>query len=158
MSKFGKYLLLATGFVFFATFARIPGSIINVHAQDHGCSVASLKGKYAFHLTGVNNELGGPIAEIGIDLFNGEGTRGVIRKTGSQNGEIVDWTDIQWPSGSYKVYPDCTGSFFDAAGTNAQNVIVLDGGKRFSVVGVLAATIISGEGVRLEEEKELTVR
>ena len=126
----------------------------SVKDQQKGCSVASLKGTYAFHLTGVNNNLGGPIAEIGIDVFNGEGTRGVIRKTGSQNGKIVDWTDLQWPNGSYKVHPDCTASFFDADGTKAQNVIVLDGGKRFSVVGVLPDTSVSGEGIRLEEEKD----
>jgi hypothetical protein len=39
-----------------------------VHVQD-GCSVASLKGTYAFRRTGVNNVLvGGPIAQIGIDV------------------------------------------------------------------------------------------
>jgi hypothetical protein len=52
MSKFGKYLLLATGFALLATFARIPGAIINVHAHDRGCSVASLKGTYAVRRTG----------------------------------------------------------------------------------------------------------
>ena len=44
MSKFGKYFLLVTGFALLATFARIPGAVINVHAHDRACSVASLKG------------------------------------------------------------------------------------------------------------------
>jgi hypothetical protein len=57
MSKFGKYLLLATGFAILATFAHIPGAVIDVHAHDRGCSVASLKGTYAFRRTGVNNGL-----------------------------------------------------------------------------------------------------
>ena len=39
MSKFGKYFLLATGFMLLATFARIPEPIINVHADNSGCSV-----------------------------------------------------------------------------------------------------------------------
>jgi hypothetical protein len=30
MSKFGKYLLFATGFAILATFVRIPGTVINV--------------------------------------------------------------------------------------------------------------------------------
>jgi hypothetical protein len=127
-----------------------------VHAtsinDDHGCSDASLKGAYAFHLTGVNNAFGGPIAELGIDVFNGEGLHGPIRKTGSQNGTPVDWTVLPWPEGSYKVHGDCTGSLFGADGTKSHNIIVLDGGKRFSVVSLQPNTIVSGEGVRLEDK------
>ena len=67
-----------------------------VHAtpnnDDHrGCSVASLKGTYAFHRTGVNNVLG-PIAQIGINVENGEGRIKLIRTTRSQNGVILDWS------------------------------------------------------------------
>ena len=40
-----------------------------VHDHDHRCSDASLKGTYAFRRTGVNNVVGGPIAEIGIDVL-----------------------------------------------------------------------------------------
>ena len=79
MSKFGKYFLLATGFALLATFARIPGAIINVQAHDRVCSVASLKGTYAWRRTGVNNAMGGPVAEMGLDLLNGDGKRGMIR-------------------------------------------------------------------------------
>ena len=153
MSKFGKYFLLATGFVLLATFARIPGPIINVHAQDRGCSVASLKGTYAFRRTGVNNVVGGPIAQIGIDVFHGDGTRGLIRSTRSTNGEIQDWTDSP-PSGSYTVDPDCTGSVFDAGGAHSNNVVVLDGGKRFILLSVAPGTITTEEGIRLDEEKD----
>jgi hypothetical protein len=76
-----------------------------VHAtsgQDQlsGCSVASLKGTYAYSSTGVNNDVGGPIAAIGIEVINGDGKRGIIRSTRSTNGEIQDWTDFPWPSGS----------------------------------------------------------
>ena len=83
MSKFGKYFLLVTGFVLLATFARIPGAIINVHAHDRGCSVASLKGNYAFRRTGVNSVVGGPVAEMGLAFYSGDGTRGLIRTTRS---------------------------------------------------------------------------
>ncbi len=94
MSKFGKYFLLVTGFALLASFARIPGANINVHADDRVCSVASLKGTYAFSRTGVNNAVAGPIAEIGLDVLNGDGTRGIIRSTRSTNGEIQDWTNL----------------------------------------------------------------
>ena len=154
MSKFGKYFLLATGFVLLATFARIPGAIINVHAHDRGCSVASLKGKYAFRRTGVNNVVGGPIAEMGIAFYGGDGTRGLIRNTKSSNGVIRPWTDDPPPQGTYTVDPDCTGSFFDATGAHRNNLIVLDGGKRFFLLSVDPGAIVMEEGIRLEEEKD----
>ena len=153
MSKFGKYLLLATGFAILATFAHIPGAVIDVHAHDRGCSVASLKGTYAFRRTGVNNVVGGPIAQIGIAFYSGDGTRGLIRTTRSSNGEIRPWTDYP-TSGSYTVDPDCTGSFFDADGTHSNNVVVLDGGKRFFLLSVAPGTITTEEGTRLDEEED----
>ena len=154
MSKFGKYFLLVTGFAFLATLARIPGAVINVHAHDRGCSVASLKGTYAFRRTGVNNGLPGPIAQIGISFYSGGGTRGLIRTTRSTNGEIEDWTDSPPPNGSYTVDPDCTGSFFDTNGTKRENLVVLDGGKRFFLLSADPDTIVTEEGIRLEEEKD----
>jgi hypothetical protein len=154
MSNFGKYFLLATGFALLATFARVPGAVTKVHADDRVCSVASLKGTYAFRRTGVNNAVGGPIAQIGIDVFNGDGTRGLIRSTRSTNGEIQDWTDSP-PSGSYTVDPDCTGSVFAADGTKTNNLIVVDAGKRFFLLSVATDTITTEEGTRLEvKEKE----
>ncbi len=123
-----------------------------VQAQKRGCSLASLKGTYAFRRTGVNNVVGGPIAEIGIAVYDGDGTRGLIRNTRSTNGEIRPWTDQPAPNGKYTVNPDCTGSYFDEDGTNSNNVVVLDGGKRFIVLSVAAGTIVTEEGTRLEVE------
>ena len=83
--------------------------------DHHGtCSVASLKGTYAFRRSGVNNVLGSPIAEIGINVLNGDGTILFIRNTKSSNGVIRDWTDEPAPIGSYTVDPDCTGTFCGA--------------------------------------------
>jgi hypothetical protein len=122
-----------------------------VHAHHRGCSAASLKGTHAFRRMGVNNVVGGPIAQIGIDVFNGDGTRGLIRSTRSTNGEIQEWTDFP-PSGSYKVHRDCTGAFFDADGKRTNNIVVLDGGKRFFLLSVTPETITTEEGERLEVE------
>jgi hypothetical protein len=154
MSKFGKYLLLVTGFAILATFAHIPGAVTKVHAQGGGCSVASLKGKYAYRRTGVNNVVGGPIAEIGFSTYGGDGTRGLIRNTRSTNGVIRPWTDFPAPNGTYTVDRDCTGSIFDTDGTLSNNIIVVDGGKRFLVLSQAPDTITIEEGVRLEEEKD----
>jgi len=123
-----------------------------VHAHDRGCSVASLKGTYTFRRTGVNNVVGGPIAQIGIAFYSGDGTRGLIRTARSANGEIRPWTDFPAPNGSYTVDPDCTGSFFDADGTHSNDLVVLDGGKRFFLLSVEPGTIVTEEGERLEVE------
>jgi hypothetical protein len=147
--------LLSTAIVITALYhartVHATPAVINVHAHDRGCSVASLKGIYAFRRTGVNNVVGGPIAQIGIDVFNGDGTRGRIRSTRSTNGEIRDWTNSP-PNGSYTVDPDCTGSFFDADGIKTNNVVVLDGGKRFFLLSVMPDTITTEEGTRLDRE------
>ena len=149
MSKFGKYFLLVTGLALLATFARIPGPIINVHADNRGCSVASLKGTYAILRTGVNNVVGGPIAEIGINVLNGDGKILFVRNTRSSNGVIRDWTDEPAPVGSYTVDPNCTGSFFN----ESNNLVVLDGGKRYLLLSVAPGTITTEEGYRLEGEE-----
>ena len=115
--------------------------------DDHhgGCSVASLKGTYAFHRTGVNNVVGGPIAQIGINVLNGDGRILLIRTTRSENGVILDWFDQRAP-GSYTVDPDCTGTFFN----KSQNLVVLDGGKRYLLLSVAPGTIVTEEGTRIK--------
>ena len=118
-----------------------------VQDDNQGCSVASLKGTYAFRRTGVNNVVGGPVAQIGINVLNGDGAIEFIRTTRSSNGVIEDWTDQQAP-GSYTVDPDCTGSFFN----KMNNLVVLDGGKRYFLLSVSPGTIVTEEGTRLEEE------
>jgi hypothetical protein len=122
-----------------------------VHAtsgQDHqsGCSVASLKGTYAFHRTGVNNVVGGPIAQIGINVEDGKGNIKLIRTTRSQNGVILDWFEQVEP-GSYTVDPDCTGSFFN----KSQNIVVVDGGKRYFILSADPGTTVTEEGTRIED-------
>jgi len=120
--------------------------------HDHrGCSVASLKGTYAFRRTGQNNGVG-PIAQIGINVLNGDGTIGLIRTTRSTNGEILDWTDQPNghppPNGTYTVDPDCTGTFLN----KLNNLVVLEGGKRYFLLSQAPGTTGTEEGKRIEEE------
>ena len=106
MSKVGKHSLLVTGLALLATFAYIPGAVTNVHAKDCACSLASLKGTYAWHRSGMNKNMGGPVGEMGLDFFNGNGTRGITRSTGISYPQSYDWTNVPWPNGSYTVDPD----------------------------------------------------
>jgi hypothetical protein len=161
MNKLGKYLLLVTGFALVAPFAPIPGANNKVHAHDRSCSVASLNGRYAFRRSGTNNLVGGPncqgftdcgpIAEMGVSTYDGNGTRGLIRTTRSTAGEIRAWADQPAPNGTYTVDADCTGSFFDTTGTLRDDVVVVDGGKRFFVLSQDPGTTVLEEGVRLDE-------
>ena len=114
-----------------------------IQDHNHGCSVART---YAFRRTGVNNVVGGPIAQIGINVLNGDGTIELIRTTRSANGVILDWFD-QLAPGSYTVDPDCTGSFFK----KMNNLVVLDGGKRYLLLSVSPGTIVTEEGTRLDD-------
>jgi len=124
-----------------------------VHAAPKGgCSVASLKGTYAFLNTGVDHTVGGPIAELGIAFFNGDGKRGPIRRTASINGAIGDWADQPGTHGSYTIDSDCTGSFFNPDGGKTYNIVVLEGGKRFLLLGLGPDTIITAEVTRIEAE------
>ena len=141
--------LLSLAIVFPALCQAQDVPVTTVHTQHGGCSVASLKGTYAFQRTGVNNDVG-PIAEIGIDVLNGDGTRQIIRSTRSGNGEIQEWHE--GPSGTYTVHKDCTGAFFDADGTRSHNLVVVDGGKRFFLLSVRPGTIVTAEGVRIKVE------
>ena len=153
MRKFKTYLLFATSCAIVVAFAHLPGAASNVDDQNRGCSVASLKGTYVFRRTGVNNALGGPIAQIGIEVFRGDGTRGPVRSTRSNNGEIQDWTNSP-PIGTYTIDSDCTGSFFDTDGNKTNNVIVFEGGTRFLLLSVAPDTITTEEGTRLEVKKK----
>jgi hypothetical protein len=126
-----------------------------VNADARGCSVASLKGTYAFRRTGVDvlpdvGSQSGPIAQIGIAFYGGDGTRGLIRTTRSTNGVIRPWTDEPAPNGTYTVDSDCTGSEFEPDGTQQNNLVVLDGGKRFLLLSVASGTAVTEEGIRLE--------
>jgi hypothetical protein len=151
MGKFEKYFLLAAGVALVAASNRIP----SVHAHNGACSAASLKGTYAYLRSG--SVMGqGPRAELGLDHFNGDGKRGIIRNTGASYTVSFDWTTSPWPDGSYTVDEDCTGSLYAADGTKANNIIVLDGGRRFWVLTAGPngeGKVISGEATSLEEEK-----
>jgi len=120
------------------------------HNRHRDCSVASLKGTYAFRRTGVNNVVGGPIAQIGIAFYK-DGMRGLIRTTRSGNGNIRPWTNYP-TNGSYTIDPDCTGSLFYEDGGKANNLVVLDGGKKFFLLSVLPGTITTEEEERLKGE------
>lgn len=89
------------------------------------------------------------LSQIGINVEDGEGRIKLIRTTRSSNGVILDWFDQVEP-GTHTVDPDCTGTFFN----KLNNLVVLDGGKRYLLLAVSPGTIVTEEGTRIEEEKD----
>jgi hypothetical protein len=77
-------------------------------ADDKGCSNASLKGTFAYTVTGSTSlppPLGGPFGGIGRQTFDGNGHVSGTQ-TVNLNGNVLRQTY----TGTYTVNPDCTGS------------------------------------------------
>jgi hypothetical protein len=76
-----------------------------VKAADQGCTNSSLKGTFSHMGTGFITGVG-PLAGVGTDTFDGNG--GITGTASlSINGNIVSVTE----TGTYKVNPDCTGTY-----------------------------------------------
>jgi hypothetical protein len=84
--------------------------------------------------------------QVNKEAQHADQIRGILGNR-SSNGEILDWFDQQDP-GSYTVNSDCTGTFFN----NSQNLVVLDGGKRYFLLSVSPGTTVTEEGYRIEAE------
>jgi hypothetical protein len=78
-------------------------------ADDKGCSIASLKGTFAYSSSGfitAPTSVAGPFVEVGTQTFDGKGAT-TATATASQNGNIFQLT----ATGTYTLNPDCTGTF-----------------------------------------------
>ena len=114
----------------------LPG-VTTSHAQ---CTTASLTGNYGVNFSGFTTASGNrrgnevPWVLIGVVTFDGAGNVS-ISYSGAINGSVFT---NQTGSGSYTVNFDCTGSLSftagDAAGTNANLVIIGGGSEVFGVI------------------------
>lgn len=87
---------------------------------DHGCSNATLRGVYAFQITGqilAPAAVAGPVSGVALTTFDGAGNLTQIDHV-VHNG-VVPVEEWRPASGSYTVNPDCSGTFtFTPAPTN----------------------------------------
>jgi hypothetical protein len=77
-------------------------------AEDKLCSNASLKGTFAYTVTGSTSApppLGGPFGGVGRQTFDGNG-----HVSGTQTVNVNGNVFRQTYTGTYTVNPDCTGS------------------------------------------------
>ena len=107
-----------------------------VKAADKGCTNASLKGTFSHVGTGFITGVG-PLAGAGTDTFDGNG--GITATASlSVNGKIGQVT----ATGTYKVNPDCTGTYTIPGGTTLFFVID-DGGNEVKAVCTDPGTVIT---------------
>ena len=120
-------------------------------ADDKGCSNATLRGTFAYTSTGFITAppaFAGPFAETGTQTFDGNGgTTAAV--TLSQNGNILAVT----VTGTYKVNPDCTGTFtlqVSPIGITVHVFFVLDdSGQEFQAIETDPGLVITRIGRRL---------
>ena len=108
-------------------------------ADNKGCSNATLKGTFVHSASGFVTappSMAGPLAGTGTDTFDGNG--GITSTaTLSINGNIVPLT----ATGTYKVNPDCTGTY-TLPGTTLFFVIA-DSGNEIRAICIDPGTVLS---------------
>ena len=119
--------------------AQLPTPTTENTPQAARCGPAALRGSYGFFRTGVNPQ--GAIAAVGIGHFDGDGGMTTAQTT-SRNGVV---TQGSFP-GRYEVAADCSGAWYDAAGTVIAHFVLLDGGNEFFFLSTSAGNTITGNG------------
>ena len=99
-------------------------------AQDALCAARNMVMKGTYVMSGSGSIPGvGPLASVGLVVYNGDGTAVVASVTTSVNGTVIPGSGTP---GTFTVNPDCTGSKTFGSGASAQHfnfVISPDGSK-----------------------------
>jgi hypothetical protein len=83
----------------------LPASTGVVRADNLGCTNATLKGQYAFGVTGY---IPSPQVVAGIKIFDGKGN--FTQRDYVGDSDPADFSKPGQENGTYQVNPDCTGS------------------------------------------------
>ena len=127
-------------------------------ADDEACSAATLHGSYGIETTGSIVASGpiGPVAEVGIIKFDGEGTVSQTT-TVSLNGTII--TNRSTLSGSYQVNQDCTGDLtleLPGAGANVisrLHFVIVDEGREVRLVNTGDGRVLLSNARKISEPR-----
>ena len=120
-------------------------------ADENGCSLETLRGRYVFTARGFNIVAGiaQPKAILEIVDFNGDGTLTVPAVTVSINGAILRPP----PSvGTYTVDEGCTGTI--AFGGPTYDVFVARNGKELWLIQTNTNTVFQGGATRTEQARD----
>jgi len=145
-----KHSTIAKTFAFAALSALALSIAPAAKADDKGCSNATLRGTYAYTVTGSLVAAPaplGPYAEAGAQTFDGNGGT-IAAGMSSTNGNIMPANS----TGAYTVNSDCTGTFTlqIAPGITAHYFFVIaDGGSEYQAVCLDPVAVITRIGRRL---------
>jgi hypothetical protein len=129
-----KHKTIAKTFAIAAITALALGMAPTAKADNKGCSNVSLRGTFAHIATGFVTAppaMAGPFAGVGTDTFDGNG--GITgAATLSINGNTVSFTE----TGTYKVNPDCTGTYTvkSPGGSTTASFVITDGGNEIQAI------------------------
>jgi hypothetical protein len=133
----------AKAFTIAAITALALGIAPTANANDKGCSNATLKGTFVHSGSGFEitpPSIAAPIVGVGTDTFDGNG--GVTTTaTLSINGNIVPLS----ATGSYKVNPDCTGTYkiSSPGGTTTLVFVIGDNGNEIHAICIDPGVVLS---------------
>jgi hypothetical protein len=118
--------------------------------DERGCTLSSLKGPYAYHVTGSaqapSGTEGADIAAVGRVVSDGKG-----HVTGHDWASTNGATTARTVTGTYTLDPDCTGMVhlvFTPGGPGDAFFVLTDRGRVLKTIQTNPGTVISGDGVR----------
>lgn len=131
-------------FTVFAAAAAASGAVHASDARPERCSAATLKGVYAYTVTGAltAGPAAGPFAAVGRFTFDGLGTFQNVR-TISRNGTILPQVA---GTGTYTVNADCTGvvTFTDGGVvTLGTELVIDDDGQGVRMIATSPGTVLT---------------
>ena len=122
----------------------------NAQAEPKGCTSTSLKGSFGFYRTG--STPAGPLAALGILLFDGKGAVSGSQSI-SRNGAFQ--FDIVIAPAPYTVNADCTGKLIAPDGvTEIGRLVVTDGGNGLYILSESTGNAVYGVGKKIGETPE----
>jgi hypothetical protein len=135
-----KSSTIAKTFTIAAVTALALGIAPTAKADDKGCSNATLRGTFAHRASGFVTAppvMAGPFAGVGTDTFDGKG--GITgTATLSINGNIVPVTE----TGTYKVNPDCTGTY-TIPGVTTLFFVITDSGNEIQGICIDPGVVLT---------------
>jgi hypothetical protein len=112
--------------------------------HERACSNKTLNGSFGFYRNGTTST--GPLAAVGILVFDGNGTVSGGQSI-SRNGVFT--FDIPIPPAPYEVAADCTAKFLTDTGVEVARVLVVDGGNEIYLLSESAGNAVYGVGKKI---------
>ena len=120
--------------------AGFKASAAPIQQPEAYCSLKTLKGSYAYSIQGYRG--GQPYASSGLFSFDGAGQATIIHTSSIERTQL-------FPTGTYTVNGDCSGSMTLAAATVVNNFYLSPSGDSFNFVRVSSDDVIGTEARRV---------